>query len=200
MCCYDTKIWISVNQDYIVSCSAQLKDCMSDLKFRQYLTNNPRSNAVKLEKMFKKPFIGDFGSGHGHVDGVYSFAKDPDSLERFASSSGDGVIKVWDLPTRGEVWQTKAHANIIKSTCWTKDHKLLSAAADKTVKLWDPYNTESNTAPAGVYLGSHPFTSLSHHRDLPNFAVSSSIVSIYDLTRPATAGPATSPSATRGCR
>jgi DDB1- and CUL4-associated factor 13 len=143
------------------------------------------SNAVKLEKMFKKPFIGDFG--RGHVEGVYSFAKDPDSLERFASSSGDGVVKVWDLSTRKEVWAAKAHENVVKSTCWTKDRKLLTAAADKTVKLWDPYNTESNPAPTGIYLGSQAFNSLTHHRDLPNFAVSSSVVSIYDLSRPSTA-------------
>ena len=28
-------------------------------------------------------------------DGVYTMAKDPDSLERFASGSGDGFVKVW---------------------------------------------------------------------------------------------------------
>ena len=28
-------------------------------------------------------------------DGVYTMAMDPESLERFASGSGDGVVKVW---------------------------------------------------------------------------------------------------------
>ena len=30
-----------------------------------------------------------------YSDGVYTMAKDPESLERFASGSGDGVVKVW---------------------------------------------------------------------------------------------------------
>jgi hypothetical protein len=34
-------------------------------------------NATKLDRMFAAPFLGDFQPGH--VDGVYSFAKDPES-------------------------------------------------------------------------------------------------------------------------
>jgi len=42
--------------------------------------------------MFAAPFVGQLGSGH--VDGVYTLARDPKSLERIASGSGDGVVKV----------------------------------------------------------------------------------------------------------
>ncbi|KAH0496337.1 hypothetical protein TgHK011_003705 [Trichoderma gracile] len=69
-------------------------------------------NAVKLERMHAAPFIAQLG--RGHVDGVYSIAKDPNSLERFSSGSGDGVVKVWDLASREEVWQASAHENIVK--------------------------------------------------------------------------------------
>lgn len=48
-------------------------------------------NATKLERMFAQPFLGSFEPGH--VDGVYSLAKDPESLEHLASGSGDGIIK-----------------------------------------------------------------------------------------------------------
>jgi hypothetical protein len=34
-------------------------------------------NATKLERMFAQPFLASFEPGH--VDGVYSFAKDPES-------------------------------------------------------------------------------------------------------------------------
>lgn len=111
-------------------------------------------------------------------------AKDPGSLERFASGSGDGVVKVWDLVTKGEVWNTQAHENIVKGVCWTPERQLLSCASDKTVKLWDPYNSESDSPPRATYLGQGPFTSVSHHRSHPSFAVSSSQISIYDLSRP----------------
>jgi WD repeat and SOF domain-containing protein 1 len=140
-------------------------------------------NAVKMERMFAAPFICQLGEGH--VDGVYSMAKDPGSLERFASGSGDGVVKVWDLPSRDQVWQVKAHDNIVKGMCWTPERKLLSCATDKTIKMWDPYNDEDKARPLATYLGQGAFTDISHHRDRPAVAVSSSSISIYDLSRSA---------------
>ena len=140
-------------------------------------------NATKLERMFAKPFVAQLG--RGHVDGVYTLAKDPISLDRFASGSGDGVVKVWDLPSRDEVWQTKAHENMVKGVCWTKDQKLLSCGSDKTVKLYDPYNgATSTTPPIATWLGATAFTAITRHRTEPTFAVSSNNISLYDLSRP----------------
>lgn len=143
-------------------------------------------NATKMERMFAKPFVGQMG--RGHVDGVYSMAKDPNSLERFASGSGDGVVKVWDLSSREELWQCKAHTNIVKGMCWTRDQKLLScSASDRHITLHDPYNTASNSEALATYGGKTAFTSLSHHRTDSAFAAStSSGISIYDLSRPTT--------------
>lgn len=133
--------------------------------------------------MFAKPFIGQLG--RGHVDGVYTMAKDPEDMTRFASGSGDGVVKVWDVTTRDEVWQTKAHENIVKGTCWSHDGKLLTCGGvDRTVALHDPYNTPSKSKPLTTYPGRNAFTSLSHHRHEPTFAASHSAgISIYDITR-----------------
>ncbi len=133
--------------------------------------------------MFAAPFIAQLGKGH--VDGVYTMAKDPESLQRFASGSGDGVVKIWDLTDREEIWNVQAHEGIVKDMCWTKDKKLLTCASDKSIKLFDPYNTPSGTAPMATYLGQTAFTGVSHHRALPNFAASSSVISIYDLSRSA---------------
>lgn len=118
------------------------------------------------------------------MDGVYSMAKDPGSLDHFASGSGDGVVKMWDLTTHKESWNTQAHENMVKGVCWTPERKLLSCASDKTVKLFDPYNSSSEAPPLATYLGQSPFTGVSHHRNLPAFAASSSQISIYDLSRP----------------
>ncbi|KAF2487373.1 WD40-repeat-containing domain protein [Neohortaea acidophila] len=142
-------------------------------------------NATKLERMFAAPFVAQLG--RGHVDGVYNLAKDPESLDRFASGSGDGVLKVWDVPSRDEIWHTQAHDNLVRGMCWTKDRKLLSCGSDKTVKLYDPYNTASNSAPLATWLGQNAYTSITRHRTEPAFAVSSSVVSIYDINRPASA-------------
>ena len=132
--------------------------------------------------MFAAPFVAQLGEGH--VDGVYTMAKDPQSLERLASGSGDGVAKVWDMTSRKEIWRAQAHENIVKGMCWTPERKLLSCASDKTIKLWDPYNSASDSTPLSTYLGQSPFTGVSHHRTHPSFAASSSVISIYDLSRP----------------
>lgn len=64
-------------------------------------------------------------------------AKDPNSLKHFASGSGDGVVKVWDLTSRDEVFQTSAHQTQVKGLSWTHDQKLLSCGADRYLKLYD---------------------------------------------------------------
>ncbi|KXS94834.1 hypothetical protein AC578_3669 [Pseudocercospora eumusae] len=140
-------------------------------------------NATKMERMFAQPFVAQLG--RGHVDGVYTMTKDPKSLERFASGSGDGVVKVWDLPTRDEIWQTQAHENLIKGTSWTKDRKLLSCGTDRTVKMWDPYNTITGVKePEQSWLGATSFSALSTHRQESSFAVAaSSEIHVYDYSR-----------------
>ncbi|KAI9816080.1 MAG: rRNA-processing protein sof1 [Thelocarpon impressellum] len=138
-------------------------------------------NATKLERMFAAPFLAQLG--RGHVDGVYSMARDAQSLEHFASGSGDGVVKVWELSSRAETWNAQAHEGIVKGMCWTRDRKLLSCASDKTIKLFDPHGTPSGAAPSATYLGQNAFTGISHHRSLDSFAASSSVISIYDLSR-----------------
>ncbi|KAF1816288.1 U3 small nucleolar RNA associated protein [Eremomyces bilateralis CBS 781.70] len=138
-------------------------------------------NATKLERMFAAPFLGQLGKGH--VDGVYSMAQDPGSLERLASGSGDGVVKVWDLPSREEIWQCKAHDNIVKGIAWTRDRKMLTCGTDRTVKMFDPYGSEGRPGPTAIYQGQGAFTSISHHRSLPAVAVSSGQISIYDYSR-----------------
>ncbi|RAL67949.1 hypothetical protein DID88_008673 [Monilinia fructigena] len=119
-------------------------------------------NATKMERMFAAPFIAQLGKGH--VDGVYTMAKDPNALE-------------------DEVWQTSAHENIVKGMSWTRDQKLLTCASDRSIKLFDPYNTPTGSAPVATWLGTNAFTSLSHHRSKNAFAASSGVISIYDLER-----------------
>lgn len=147
-------------------------------------------NATKLERMFAKPFLAQLGKGH--VDGVYTLAKDPNSLQRFGSGSGDGVVKVWSLETRGELWQAKLHDNIVRGMCWTHDNKLLSCGggADHTIALSDPYNTPNGSSPVAIYYGKSAFTCLSHHRSSAAFVASTtSGLSIYDISR-STSAPA----------
>lgn len=138
-------------------------------------------NATKIERMFAQPFLGAFEPGH--VDGVYSFAKDPNSLEHFASGSGDGVVKVWDFTSRAEKWQAQAHENLVKGMCWTRDKRLITCGSDRQIQMFEPYSQPSKSPPKATWHGNAAFTSVSHHRSLPTFAAASSVVSIYDTAR-----------------
>lgn len=57
--------------------------------------------------MFAAPFVAQIGVGH--QDGVYCLAKDLEATDRLASASGDGIVKIWDLPTREETQKAKVH-------------------------------------------------------------------------------------------
>jgi DDB1- and CUL4-associated factor 13 len=131
--------------------------------------------------MLAQPFLASFEPGH--VDGVYSFAKDPSSLSHFASGSGDGVVKMWDFTSREEVWQAQAHENMVKGMCWTRQKQLITCGADRTIKLFEPYSMTSRSSPTATWLGNGAFNSVSHHRSLPSFAAASSNISIYDVSR-----------------
>jgi WD40 repeat protein len=74
----------------------------------------------------------------GHNSTVYCVAFSPDG-KRLASSSGDGMVKVWDVATGREVWGKSGHAGItIRSVAYSPDGKLLATGSfDKTIKLWD---------------------------------------------------------------
>ncbi|KAF8421410.1 U3 small nucleolar RNA associated protein [Tirmania nivea] len=146
-------------------------------------------NATKLTRMFAQPFLGQLGNGH--IDGVYALCKDPTSLTRLASGSGDGEVKIWNLVDRKEIATYKAHLGMVTGLTFTAtsadysaiDQRLLSCGVDKTVKLWDPNSTNSSTTPMAMYLGAESFNSISHHRTTPTFATASSTISIWDISR-----------------
>ena len=50
-------------------------------------------NAVKLERVFAKPFLGS-------LDGHRDISKHPNSLSTLCSASADGEVRVWHLTER----------------------------------------------------------------------------------------------------
>ncbi len=134
-------------------------------------------NATKLERMFAKPFVGQLG--RGHQDGVYHISQSPSSLSRFASASGDGVVKTWELESREEVWQTKAQDNMVKGLAWVEEH-ILTCGTDGAKLFTD--QSKNASVPTASWLGA--FTSLSKHRSRNSFAASTSdSINIYDIER-----------------
>ncbi|KAF3179201.1 rRNA-processing protein sof1 [Orbilia oligospora] len=144
-------------------------------------------NATKLDRLFAQPFLGQLGNGH--VDGVYTFAVDPKVLNRVASGSGDGVVKLWEMTDRSEVYSVKAHDGVVKDMCYSDDGKLLTCASDQKIKLWDhPSKLEGKSTgdqikPLMTYLGANSFNSITHHRYDQVFATASSSIGIWDISR-----------------
>lgn len=138
-------------------------------------------NATKLERMFAQPFIGQLGNGH--IDGVYSIAKNLHSLSRLATGSGDGIVKLWDLSTRDEIFSVKAHTNIVRGLTMTPNGNLLSCATDKSIKLWDITDKASSQEPMQTYLGASGFSGIDHHRDEGKFVTAGDTVELWDTNR-----------------
>lgn len=132
-------------------------------------------NAVKMERMFAKPFVAALD---GHIDGVYCLAKHPKSLHTVASGSGDGEIRLWDLAEQQCTFHTFAHKGMVKGVSFAGNN-ILSCSADKTVKLWDANSQE----PLMTYDGKTAFNSIDHHRSEKTFATASSAVEIWDEDR-----------------
>ncbi|WFD30421.1 Protein sof1 [Malassezia sp. CBS 17886] len=111
-------------------------------------------NAAKLDRLFAKPFVAAFD---GHIDGIYSLAKDPRRLDIVASGSGDGELRIWDLNhNRCQYAYPRAHAGIIQSLCISPlvfpsgdgmqgGRRMLSCSVDRTIKVWN-----ADPAPRGV--------------------------------------------------
>ncbi|KAJ2234216.1 Protein sof1 [Coemansia sp. RSA 1722] len=146
-------------------------------------------NAAKVERMFAKPFLASLS---GHIDGIYSMAKNPWDLDSIITGSGDGELRMWSLTNQETVWRApEAHRGIVKGVCNVpggESDRFLSVGTDKTVKVWS--RSESAVAADGTtpetlatYNGKHAFSGIDHHRHRPMFATSSSLVEVWDVER-----------------
>ncbi|KZT50280.1 WD40 repeat-like protein [Calocera cornea HHB12733] len=161
--------------------------------------------AAKMDRIYAKPFVAAL---EGHVDGVYTLAKDPGRLGVVGSGSGDGEIIVHHLPTRTQLRRIKAHEGIVSGLTFTRSRQILSCSVDRTIKLWeadgdsDPLEQEEadeETAgpstrrragagagagvPVRTFMGKMAFNSVDHHRSEAQFASASNVVQLWDETK-----------------
>ena len=96
--------------------------------------------AVKMDRMFAKPFVGALG---GHQDGVYTLGKDPRRVSVVAGGGGDGEVIVHSLTMRRPLLKLpQAHKGMVGGVCWTSDTRdgrrglVTCGKLDGTVKIW----------------------------------------------------------------
>ncbi|KAF8516564.1 WD40 repeat-like protein, partial [Hysterangium stoloniferum] len=150
--------------------------------------------AVKMERMFSKPFV---ASLEGHVDSVGVLVRKPGGVGLVASGSGDGEIILHDLPQRKHIVRVQAHKGMLTGLCFTSEDRVLSCGLDKNVKMWDISEDAASSArveageagpseprkPLALFSGKAPFNSIDHHRTDPVFATASTTVQVWDESK-----------------
>jgi DDB1- and CUL4-associated factor 13 len=160
--------------------------------------------AVKLDRMFAKPFIGALS---GHSDGVYCSSTNPKSLVSFVSGAADGECIVWDLATKAKLWSVQAHAGFVRGVAVAADGEhFFSCGDDKTIKQFRMSADAASAAgadaalrplagkrargsddvgvsPVSVWRGKQAFTYLDHSWSEPRFATASTVVDVWDYGR-----------------
>nr|ACU18411.1 unknown [Glycine max] len=121
-------------------------------------------NAVKLDKIFARPFIGALD---GHVDAVSCMTRNPSQLKGIFFSSMDGDIRLWDLAARRTVCRFPGHRGAVRGLTASTDGRILvSCGTDCTIRLWSvpittlmesDDSTKSTVEPASVYVWKNAF-------------------------------------------
>ncbi|KAK2161137.1 hypothetical protein NP493_1602g00015 [Ridgeia piscesae] len=140
-------------------------------------------NAVKLERVFAKPFL---GSLDGHRDGVHYMVKHPTALSKLLSGSCDGEIRLWNLPTRTCVRTINAHEGFVRGLCYHPSGEyFFSCGEDMTIKQWSSEAPKKGQEeePMNTILGKTPFHSMTHHWSENKFATCGQQVDIWDEQR-----------------
>jgi WD repeat and SOF domain-containing protein 1 len=98
-------------------------------------------NAVKLDKIFSKPFIGSLNQP---TDCIRVMAKNHRSLSEFASGGFDGQLIIWDLPTRKPLFNIKTPHNMIKGLTYSNDSQdIITCGDDNMINFYNKANLYS---------------------------------------------------------
>ncbi|ENN72947.1 hypothetical protein YQE_10418, partial [Dendroctonus ponderosae] len=140
-------------------------------------------NAVKLERVFAKPFLGNLD---GHRDSVSCIAKHPKQLSTIVSGAFDGEVRIWDIPRRVCLRQFVAHNGIVRGITYTpKGLKFITVGDDKTVKTWNAAEPQlgEDEEPVNTVLSKTVITAISHHRQKAIFATAGEVVQLWEESR-----------------
>jgi len=147
-------------------------------------------NAVKLDKVFARPFVGALS---GHNDGVSCMVKNPRRLNCLVSASLDGDIRLWDIAYRRTVRQFPGHKGSVRGVAISSDGEhLVSCGDDCSIRLWQipsSFTGESTgedvdvIEPLATYQGKNAFRAVDHQWNTSVFATGGAQVDVWDHNR-----------------
>lgn len=144
-------------------------------------------NAVKLERLFAKPFVMALD---GHIEGVYSVEAHPKDLKYAVSASADGELRVWNVSVGGCALKVeRAHSGFCRAVSFSPDADRLdfvSGGDDKSVKIWSIPKTDSELSyVVEEIVTDHPILSIDHVCEAGKavFATAGETVNVYKYGR-----------------
>jgi len=145
-------------------------------------------NAIKLDRVFAKPFVGALD---GHQDGVFCFAKHPHKLSWLLSGACDGEVRLWDPTTRTCMHNATLHQGFVQGITTTPNGShFITVGQDKTIRVAEMERTVSQAqANGGVVeepikiLHKNFFTGVDHHQKQDMFATAGPSLDLWSMTR-----------------
>jgi WD repeat and SOF domain-containing protein 1 len=147
-------------------------------------------NAVKLEKVFAKPFLFSLNE---HTDGIKCLAKNRTNLSEIISGSFDGQVILWNIPEKKPLFNINTSHNFVKGLCYSNTGEdFLSCGDDNAINLWNKRDLyvqkgkkgdNENYKPKNVYTIDGFIDSIDHCYSEPQFATGGGVVAIWNYER-----------------
>lgn len=141
-------------------------------------------NAVKMEKMFAKPFVRALD---GHLDSVKCMAVAHHAGAPLVSGSCDGEMRIWDLANWSQkAVVTRAHEGFVRDLVVSPDGtRVISCGDDKAARMWalDAQEKTVEQTAMSTFHGTTISNSIDHHWKKPMFVTSGDTVDVWDYNR-----------------
>lgn len=149
-------------------------------------------NAVKLEKVFAKPFL---FSLNDHTDGIKCMSKNTKNLSEIVSGGFDGQIVFWNVTNKQATFNINSSHNFVKGLCFSNTgEEFLSCGDDNVINLWNKTNLYSQKTkfedwnnnsykPANVYSIDSFIDGIDHSYSEKMFATAGGIVAVWNYER-----------------
>lgn len=156
-------------------------------------------NAVKLDKIFAKPFLASLS---GHQESVQCLLKHPNSLSTLISGSCDGKIKIWNLINKKCIRTLDAHQGIVQSLCTSNQAKHFFSIGDNNIKQWkltkannlddlideqkelnDSNEDEDILMPLNTIISKHLLLQSDHHWNKPLIMTCGEVCELWEENR-----------------
>ncbi|KAK9505202.1 hypothetical protein O3M35_009305 [Rhynocoris fuscipes] len=140
-------------------------------------------NAVKLDRVFAKPFI---GSLDGHLEGISVLSKHPKSLSLAGSGSFDGEVRLWNLPTRKCLRRIQAHDGYVRGIAFTNDgQRFITIGDDKTLKTWrtDAPGFDESDLPTNTIISKTLLNGISYNYKTSQYATCGEVCQLWEESR-----------------